>query len=122
MSADPFEIWWLDRLEEGVLLSEGNSWPDKFNRDELHNDASLRFKQYGLGSCSPKLFKTKLLEFLGVKSFSDLGSTRPREGGSRGKRYYYLPELAVCRKVYDQRTGHTTTWDKEVPGATEAFS
>ncbi len=100
----PEEDWWLERLLNGDLLSDGEGWPDCTPRMPLYNLYITAMKD--LGVQSRRLSPRKLGEFL-RKVCPDLGIFQREHLGARPQ-FWSLPTLKCCRERWVRVYGPTT--------------
>jgi hypothetical protein len=95
-SLDPFEEWWLRKLQSGRLSPNAKTW-HRISIQRLYED--YREEVGDKWAVSRTRFGLKLRAVV-----RELSIERPREGGSR-VRMYYLPSLEECRAEWDRTHG-----------------
>jgi hypothetical protein len=101
----PEQQWWLEKLIDGVMLSEDSEWRTQIPRTELRDDfaQALRFERT---HTSERASATALGMFLAKV----LPQGYPRDTRPGGTRCWQFPPLAECRTFFEQVAHTTIPW------------
>ncbi len=120
LSMDPEEMWWWEKLEEGRLLRDHDSWERNIMKNALQDDYIRFMQRIGI---IRKASATVLGKFLGrvcpggmPRSYQQM--TRVKEFGNFGEEFsvnrrmyfYELPEIEKCRGHWDKYHGGPFKW------------
>jgi hypothetical protein len=123
LSLDPTQDWWLDKLVEGSLMAEMDSWPAEVRKEELVKDYVEHAKRWMI---TRRGSATSLGKFLnrvcpGLQAIQKLarfdelqadGWTRKVE---RRAYHWILPSLEDCRARWEQLHG-ARVWPSPAQG------
>jgi hypothetical protein len=104
-SMPPEQRWWLEKLTDGVMLSEDSEWRTQIPRTELRDDfaQALRFERMHTGE---RASATALGMFLAKV----LPQSYPRDTRPGGTRCWQFQPLAECRSFFEQIAHTTIPW------------
>lgn len=120
LSMAPEESWWYEKLEEGRLLAEQDSWEAEIMKNSLQSDYIAFMQRVGV---LRKANSTVLGKFLGrvcpggmPKSYQKMAKVKMvgqyGEEFTMNRRVYFyeIPELEKCRAFWDKNHGGPFKW------------
>lgn len=128
LSMENDEAWWYEKLEEGRLLKEHDTWEREIMKDSLQDNYITFMQRIGImRKSSPTVlgkFLSKVCPKGSVKSYQRmanvkiLGSFGEEMMVNRRTYFYELPTLEACRAHWDAKHGGPFNWpiplEKEV--------
>lgn len=111
-SFDAFQEWWYNKLKDGRLLAEHDSWKQEVAVEEMKLDY---FEEMKLQNTSRRGSVARLQSFL-EKACPDLVRIQSREALTLGERtiqrpyIYQFPELNAARDHWDKKFGGPYPW------------
>lgn len=121
LSSSPEEIWWFEKLEEGRILREHDTWERSIQKLELQNDYITFMTRVGI---MRKASATILGKFLGracpggvPRAYQQVAQVKMH--GQYGEEYfmkqrvyfYEFPTIQECRDHWDKHYGGPFKWN-----------
>ena len=124
LSLSPLEQWWLQKLTDGCLLADHDTWEQEVERSDLYDDfvdtarkggvfqpggptALGLFLKKSLPDGYPRSVQRRRLSSEGARRITGVSAAEPRF------RVWGLPPLSECRRYFDAEMRTEFPWPDE---------
>lgn len=109
-SLDPFYQWWLESLRDGRLAAAefGGEWPSPMVPKESVRNAYRRYMRDR--NIKGRVHEDIALGKLFKKAVQSLDASGKKRDGAELVNTYKIPDLAGCRKEWENFIGHPVEW------------